>query len=156
VLVVTVRLFWAFGGPTGLVSEVQDGRSIAQRALDVSSASLALAGLLGLVILVSRRPRAIRAWGPLGAAWLGTGAMFCSGGYQLTLLLAPGTPFDAAGGGWFDLIMAAQVVAGLLGAMILFGVRLSRAQGGSAGSAPSRPAGAQVSPRAGGSAAVRG
>ena len=124
-LVVTVRLFWAFGGPTGLASEVQDGRSIAQRALDASSASLALAGLIGLIILVFRRPRAIRAWGPLAAAWLGTGAMFCSGGYQLTLLLAPSTPFDAAGGGWFGLIMAAQVVAGLLGAMILYGVRLS-------------------------------
>ncbi|MFG1814307.1 hypothetical protein ACGFIF_11120 [Kribbella sp. NPDC049174] len=92
--------------------------------MDVSTASLALAGLLGLVILVTRRPRAIRAWGPLGAAWLGTGAMFCSGGYQLTLLLAPSTPFDAAGGGWFGLIIAAQVVAGLLGAIILRGVPL--------------------------------
>ena len=124
-LVVTVRLFWAFGGPSGLASEVRDGRSIAQRALDVSSASLALAGLLGLVILVFRRPQPIRAWGPLGAAWLGTGAMFCSGGYQLTLLLAPSTPFDAAGGEWFGLIVAAQVIAGLLGAIILCGVSLS-------------------------------
>lgn len=123
-LVVTVRLFWAFGGPTGLASEVRAGRTFAQRALDVSSASLALAGLLGLVILVSRRPRVIRVWGPLAAAWLGTGAMFCSGGYQLTLLLAPGTPFDAAGGGWFGLVIATQVVAGLLGAIILCRVPL--------------------------------
>ncbi len=123
-LIVTVRLFWAFGGPTGLATEVRGGRSIAQRALDGSSASLALAGLLGLVILVSRRPRAIRAWGPLAAAWLGTGAMFCSGGYQLTLLLAPSTPFDAAGGEWFGLIIGAQVVAGLLGAVVLCRVPL--------------------------------
>lgn len=125
VLVVTVRLFWAFGGSTGLASEIRGGRSIAQRLLDASTASLALAGLIGLVVLVFGRPQGIRAWGPLVAAWLGTGAMFCSGGYQLTLLLAPSTPFDAAGGGWFGLIVAAQVVAGLLGALVLCGVRLS-------------------------------
>ena len=118
-LVVTVRLFWAFGGSTGLASEVRAGRSIAQRALDASTASLALAGLLGLAILVLRRPGAMRAWGPLVAAWLGTGAMFCSGGYQLTLLLAPSTPFDTAGAEWFGLIVATQVVAGLLGATVL-------------------------------------
>ncbi|MGC4938610.1 hypothetical protein [Kribbella sp. DT2] len=126
-LVVSVRLVWAFGGPTGLASEVLDGRSIAQRALDVSTAGLALAGLVGLGILVSRRPGGLLAWVPLGAAWLGTGAMFCSGAYQLTLLLAPSTPFDTAGGGWFGLITAAQVIAGLLGATVLCGVRLSSA-----------------------------
>jgi hypothetical protein len=147
-LVVAVRLFWTFGGPTGLASEVGDGRSIAQRALDFSSATLALAGLLGLVALVLRRPRAIRAWVPLVAAWLGTGAMVCSGGYQLTLLLAPGTPFDAAGGAFFGLIVAAQVAAGLLGATILYGLRRVRRPSG-------RPAGAPVSRRAGGPAAVR-
>jgi hypothetical protein len=126
-LVVTVRLFWAFGGSTGLASEVRYGRSFAQRALDASTASLALAGLLGLAILVFRRPQAIRARGPLVAAWLGAGAMFCSGAYQLTLLLAPSTPFDAAGGEWFGLTVALQVVAGLLGAVILRGelLRLS-------------------------------
>ncbi|ONI73961.1 hypothetical protein BWI15_11240 [Kribbella sp. ALI-6-A] len=123
VLVAAARLFWAFGGPTGLASEVVAGRSTAQRALDFSSASLALAGLLGLIVLVHRRPRAVRLWVPLAAAGLGTGAMFCSGGYQLTLVLAPGTPFDAAGGGWFGATIAAQVVAGLLGAMILSTVR---------------------------------
>jgi hypothetical protein len=119
VLVAAARLFWAFGGPTGLASETDPGRSTAQRALDFSSASLSLAGLLGLIVLVHHRPRAVRVWVPLAAAGLGTGAMFCSGGYQLTLVLAPGTPFDAAGAGWFGSIIAAQVVAGLLGAMIL-------------------------------------
>ena len=124
-LVVAARLFWAFGGSTGLTSEVRVGRSVAQRALDMSTASLALAGMLGLVILVAHRPRDIWAWGPLVAAGLGTGAMFCSGGYQLTLLIAPSTPFDTTGGRWFGLIISAQVVAGLLGAIVLYGVRVS-------------------------------
>ncbi|TDU91417.1 hypothetical protein EV138_5023 [Kribbella voronezhensis] len=123
-LVVAARLFWAFGGSTGLTSEARNGRSVAQRALDISTASLALAGLVGLVILVSHRPRAIRAGGSLMAAGLGTGAMFCSGGYQLTLLIAPGTPFDTAGGLRFGLVIAAQVVAGLLGAIVLRGIRV--------------------------------
>jgi hypothetical protein len=121
--VAAARLFWAVGGPTGLASEAGPGRSTAQRALDFSTASLALAGLLGLIVLVHHRRRAVRAWVPLAAAGLGTGAMFCSGGYQLTLVLSPGTPFDAAGGGWFGAIIAAQVVAGLLGALILYTVR---------------------------------
>ncbi|TCC47426.1 hypothetical protein E0H75_21820 [Kribbella capetownensis] len=128
-LVVAARLFWAFGGSTGLTSEVRAGRSVAQRALDVSTASLALAGLLGLLILVSHRPRAIRAWGPLVAAGLGAGAMFCSGGYQLILLIAPSSPFDATGGRWFGLLICAQVVAGLLGAIVLCGVRISPLDG---------------------------
>jgi hypothetical protein len=68
---------------------------------------------------------------PLAAAALGTGAMFCSGGYQLILVLAPGTPFDAAGGGWFGAIIVVQVVAGLLGAMILYAVRDQLAVSGS-------------------------
>ncbi|GAA1550103.1 hypothetical protein GCM10009741_63170 [Kribbella lupini] len=118
-MVVAVRLLWAFGGPTGLASEEPNGRSAAQRALDASTASLALAGLIGVVILVARRPEAIRAWLPLTAAWLGTGAMSCSGGYQLTLLLAPNTPFDTTGAGGFGLLIATQVIAGLLGASIL-------------------------------------
>lgn len=127
-MVVAVRLFWAFGGPTGLASEESHGRSAAQRALDVSTASLALAGLIGLVALVAHRPETLRAWLPLAAAWLGTGTMFCSGGYQLTLLLAPNSPFDAAGGGWFGLVLAVQVITGLLGAAVLRGVLLSRAR----------------------------
>jgi hypothetical protein len=122
-VVVAVRLFWAFGGPTGLASEEPNGRSAAQRALDASTASLALAGLIGVVILVARQP--IRAWLPLAAAWLGTGAMFCSGGYQLTLLLAPNTPFDTTGAGWFGLLIAIQAIAGLLGASTLRGALIS-------------------------------
>lgn len=127
-LVVAVRLFWAFGGSTGLASEEPDGRIAGQRALDLSTAGLALAGLIGLVALVAHRSEPVRAWLPLAAAWLGTGAMFCSGGYQLTLLLAPSSPFDAAGGGWFGLVIAVQVIAGLLGASVLRGVLLARAQ----------------------------
>jgi hypothetical protein len=124
-LTVTARLYWALGGPTGLTSELQTGRSLAQRALDASTATLALTGLIGLLLLTSHRPRTLRAWPPLTAAALGTGAMFCSGSYQLTLLIAPHTPFDPTGGQWFALLLSAQVTAGLLGATVLYRVRIS-------------------------------
>ena len=113
-LVVAARLYWATGGEAGLPGAFRSGRSVTQQVLDASSAALALAGLLGLVILVFRRPRGLRVWIPLAAAWIGAGSMFCSGAYQLVILLAPGTPFEASGGGGFGLLMVAQMIAGML------------------------------------------
>lgn len=116
-LVVAVRLYWAFGGEAGLPGALRAGRSLTQQVMDASSAALALAGLLGLVILVFCRPRGLRAWVPLAAAWVGAGSMFCSGAYQLVILLAPGSPFEASGGGGFGLLLAAQTIAGMLAAV---------------------------------------
>ncbi|GAA1573906.1 hypothetical protein GCM10009789_29260 [Kribbella sancticallisti] len=113
-LVVAVRLYWAFGGEAGLPNtSAADGR-LAQQALDASSAVLALAGLLGLIVLVAGQPRTVRTWMPLAAVWIGSGSMLCSGAYQLVILLAPGTPFEASGGGGFGLVLVAQLLAGLL------------------------------------------
>jgi len=103
-LVVAVRLYWASGGEAGLPTALRVGRSLTQQVMDASSAALALAGLLGLVVLVSRRPRGLRAWVPLAAAWVGAGSMFCSGAYGLVILLAPGSPFEASGGRGFGLL----------------------------------------------------
>jgi hypothetical protein len=89
----------ASGGEAGLPSALRGGQSLTQQVMDASSAALALAGLLGLVDLVSRRPRGLRTWVPLAAAWIGAGSMFCSGAYQFVILLAPGSPFEASGGG---------------------------------------------------------
>ncbi|MEV0805384.1 hypothetical protein [Micromonospora sp. NPDC050200] len=116
-LVVAVRLYWAGGGEAGLPAASDAGRSLTQQVVDASSAALALAGLLGLVVLVSRRPRELPAWAPVTAVWVGAGSMCCSGAYQLVVLLAPGSPFDASGGGGFGLLLAAQTIAGLLAAV---------------------------------------
>jgi hypothetical protein len=115
-LVVATRLYWAAGGVAGLPSTSNTGRSLPELALDASSAALALAGLLGLVALVSRRPPTLRAWMPLAAVWVGAGSMVCSGAYQLILLLAPGTPFETSDGGGFGLLLVVQTLAGLLAA----------------------------------------
>jgi hypothetical protein len=116
-LVVAVHLYWASGGEAGLPSGLRAGRSLTQQVMDASSAALALTGLLGLIVLVSRRPRGLRAWVPLAAAWVGAGSMFCSGAYQLVILLAPRSPFEASGGGGFGLLLVAQTIAGMLAAV---------------------------------------
>ncbi|WP_145814053.1 hypothetical protein [Kribbella amoyensis] len=110
-VVVALRLYWALGGQAGL--PVAD-RDLPQQAMDAASAVLAFAGLFGLGVLVSGRSR--RIWWPLGAAWIGSGSMLCSGLYQVVILLAPGSPFDAAGGGGLALVLVAQVLAGALAA----------------------------------------
>jgi hypothetical protein len=115
-LVVAVRLYWAAGGEAGLPSAMRAGRTVTQQVLDASSAALALAGLLGLVALVCRRPRDLRVWAPLAAVWVGAGSMFCSGAYQLVISLAPGSPLEGFGGG-FALLMVAQAIAGMMAAV---------------------------------------
>lgn len=114
-LVVTFRLYWAAGGEAGLPDALTG--SPTQQVVHAASAALALAGLLGLLILTFRRPRGLRVWVPVAAAWVGAGAMFCWGAYQLIILLAPGSPFDASGGGGFGLLMVAQTLAGALAAV---------------------------------------
>jgi hypothetical protein len=51
--------------------------------------------------------------------------MFCSGTYQLTLLITPNTPFNPTGGHWFALILSTQITAGLLGAIALYRLRVT-------------------------------
>jgi hypothetical protein len=112
-LVVVIRLYWAAGGEAGLPGAMRAGRSVTQQVLDASSAALALAGLLGLIILVHRRPPGLRVWVPVAAAWVGAASMVCSGAYQLVIMLAPGGPMEGSGGG-FALVIVVQVIAGVV------------------------------------------
>ncbi|GGM21208.1 hypothetical protein GCM10011608_02350 [Micromonospora sonchi] len=114
-LVMAVRLYWAAGGEAGLPAAL--GASPTQQVVHASSATLALAGLLGLAVLVSRRARGLRLWGPLAAAWVGAGSMFCSAAYQLVILLAPESPFEASGGGGFGLLLVTQMIGGTVAAV---------------------------------------
>jgi hypothetical protein len=112
-LVVAVRLYWAAGGEAGLPGPMRAVRSLTQQVLDASSAALALAGVLALVILVHRRPPGLRVRVPVAAVWVGAGSMVCSGAYQLVILLAPGSPVEGSGGG-FALVVVAQMIAGVV------------------------------------------
>jgi hypothetical protein len=141
-LVVAVRLYWAAGGEAGLPAATRAGRTITQQVMDGSSAALALAGLLGLLVLVRRRPPNLRVWAPLAAVWVGAGSMLWSGAYQLVLMLAPGSPMEGADGG-SALLMVAQAMAGMLAA-VTAAVHLAEAHP-AAGSA--RPADAPLAVR---------
>jgi hypothetical protein len=75
------------------------GRSVTQHVVDASSAALALAGLLGLVVLIGRRPPARESGRRSPRPFANAGSMVCSGAYQLVIMLAPGSPSEGPGGG---------------------------------------------------------
>ncbi|MFC7550917.1 hypothetical protein [Plantactinospora sp. GCM10030261] len=117
-VVVVLHLYWALGGVAGLPSGLREGRQATQQVTEATWVLLALVGALGLGALVGRRPRGARLWLPLAATWVGAGAMFWWGAYQLITLLAPGSPFETSGDvGGYALGLMVQTAAGMLAAV---------------------------------------
>ncbi|GAB3811399.1 hypothetical protein [Micromonospora zhanjiangensis] len=119
-----MHLYWAFGGTAGQPATMRAGREAIQQVTEASWVLFGLLGVLGSMSLAARRPGTARVWVPLAAAWVGAGAMFWWGAYQLIVLLAPGSPFEggpAVGG--YALVLTVQAMAGLLLAVtVVFGL----------------------------------
>lgn len=107
-------MFVAWGFGVGLAPGQTLAATPAQRVAMLVVAALAVLGLAGMHLLVSRRPRVRRVslWAPLVAAWVGAGALFASSLYRVVLLLVgageTGIPPPAA------LVLLAGTLAGLL------------------------------------------
>ncbi|MDL4771477.1 MULTISPECIES: hypothetical protein [Thermomonosporaceae] len=110
-----VRLFWAFGGTSGLPDGEAGERNAAQQTIEGVYGLLALVGIAGLLALVNRRGG--RFWKPMVAAWVGAGALFTRSLYTLTLQLGASDVFDAESSPLAGLSMLVGLIAGLVMAL---------------------------------------
>ncbi|MET9429275.1 hypothetical protein [Streptomyces sp. NPDC003036] len=96
--VCAVHLMWALGSTTGLPAGLIAQRSSDYHALEGMRALFAVVAVVGVPALVygAGRGRARAPKVPLVAAWIGSGAVACWGGFLLlTLLMPQDDPADA-------------------------------------------------------------
>lgn len=110
-----LHLVWAFGGTVGLSPEAIAGHDLPADLVDGIKGLLGLVAVAGVLVMVHRRAHRIRFWLPVGAVWVGAGAMFSWGLWSVvniltgTVLVAGGQPMPLV-----YLQAFAEFVAGLL------------------------------------------
>ncbi|REE99217.1 hypothetical protein [Thermomonospora umbrina] len=111
---VVVHGYWALGGDAGISDDMLDDRSTASYVVAGVWGAMAVVGVLGLLALVFRRGSG-RLLGPLTAAWVGAGSMFCQSLYQMLVLI--GRPGELGGEG--TALGGYTLLAGLISGLIL-------------------------------------
>ncbi|MCP2283247.1 hypothetical protein APR04_002150 [Promicromonospora umidemergens] len=123
------RLLWSLGATWGLTPQLVESRGAVERLADATSALFAIGAVMGLLMLVRRRPGRERAWVPVVLAWVGGGATLSSGAYSLVLLLTrlAGPAASVPTAGVVPFVDLVQVVAGtataVAGAVLLAELR---------------------------------
>ncbi|GAB3953830.1 hypothetical protein GCM10029976_094780 [Kribbella albertanoniae] len=106
---------WAFGVQTGLPDQLLKDDNVAARLSYFGGYGVfTLTGIVGVILLVVRKPAGTRLWIPLAATWLGSSAMFAWGSWQLATMTAQA---ELAAPG-YQLITFLQVLAGVLMAIV--------------------------------------
>ena len=119
-VVAAVRLLWALDTAAAAWFGVTDVRGTTERAADVGAAVFAGMAAAGLLVLVRGRRARTPLWLPLVLAWVGSGATWGGGLWPLLLWIgaAAGAGTSSTGGGLVAGVHLAQVVAGLLTAVV--------------------------------------
>ncbi|WP_328740257.1 hypothetical protein OHA91_28425 [Streptomyces erythrochromogenes] len=117
-------LYWAFGGTAGLDAEQGEAHSAEPAVGSLAHATCALAAGAGALLLA--RGGALRAWWPLGLAWVGAAATLAWGAWLLVASLGPQLGQGEGPSTAAQLIYAGQMVTGSLATVALTRFLISR------------------------------
>ncbi|MCX5587482.1 hypothetical protein [Streptomyces erythrochromogenes] len=117
-------LYWAFGGTAGLDAEQGEAHSAETAVGSLAHATCALAAGAGALLLA--RGGALRAWWPLGLAWVGAAATLAWGAWLLVASLGPQLGQGEGPSTAAQLIYAGQMVTGSLATVALTRFLISR------------------------------
>ncbi|MFE7095385.1 hypothetical protein [Streptomyces erythrochromogenes] len=117
-------LHWAFGGTAGLGAQQAEAHSAETAAVSVAHAACAFAAGAGALLLA--RGGVLRAWWPLGLAWVGAAATLAWGAWMLIASLGPELGHGEGPSTAAQLIYAGQMVTGSLATAVLTRFLISR------------------------------